>query len=415
MTCRFVSLLGLAFFLLLAWGLSESRRKVPWRILVWGLALQFGLGLLVLRTGAGDLFFEYVKHGFDVITDASLAGASMVFGSLAEEFLLTPEAVVGADGPMYMGVFAFRVLPVIIFVSALTAVFYHLRITQAVVSAMAWLMRRTLKTSGAETVATALLVFLGIESVTALRGYLAKMTRSEINTVMTSFMATIATSVMVAYAQRGAEPGHLLAASLMSAPAAILISKLMVPETGEPETTGEVRVKMDVESHNVFDAITRGTGEGLQMALSVGAMLIALIGLVYLLNMICGAIVGHTFTELMGFAFVPFAWLMGIPAKDTAAVGQLLGTKTILNEFVAYTNLKELIAQDALSKRSITIATYALCGFANPGSIGIAVAGLSALVPERREDIVGLGLKSLIGGTLACFTTACVAGILVYA
>jgi CNT family concentrative nucleoside transporter len=307
------------------------------------------------------------------------------------------------------------VLPVIIFVSTLGAILYHFRVTQAVVKCMAWLMRRTFRTSGAETVGVSLLVFLGIESMSTLKGYLRTMTRSELHTLMTAFMATIAASVMVAYASFGASPGHLLAASLMSAPAAILMSKLMVPETGEPVTRGNVHVTLDVDTRNVFDAAARGTSEGLQMALSVGATLISFVGLIYLLNLAFSSALGWSFTEIVGFCFRPFAWLMGVPPRDVAEVGNLLGTKTVLNEFLAYLDLRTMIADGGISPRSITIATYALCGFANPGSVGIAIVALIGLVPERREDIVQLGFKSLIAGTLACFSTACVAGILLYA
>jgi CNT family concentrative nucleoside transporter len=218
---------------------------------------------------------------------------------------------------------------------------------------------------------------------------------------------------MVVYANFGAEPGHLLAASLMSAPAAILISKLMVPETEEPETRGTVRVKVPVESHNVLDAAARGTGEGLHLALNVGAMIIAFIGIVYLLDLLLSALTGLTFVGVMGYVFRPFAFLLGVPSKDVATVAELLGTKTVLNEFLAYFSLSQL-PEDALSPRSRMVATYALCGFANPGSLGILIAGLTGIVPERRKDIVQLGLKAFVGGTLACFMTACVAGILLY-
>jgi CNT family concentrative nucleoside transporter len=273
-------------------------------------------------------------------------------------------------------------------------------------------MRRTLKTSGAETLGAGLLIFLGIESVSAIRVYLASMTRSELLTVMTTFMATIAGSVMVTYATFGAEPGHLLTASLMSAPAAILMSKIMVPETGEPQTSGAAPVRVQVDSHNLFDAVTRGTNQGLQMALAVGAMVLVFVALIALLDMILHGLTGTTFAELMGYAFRPVAFVLGVPSSDVGAVAQLLGKKTILNEFLAYLDFQTLLAEDKLSPRGAVIATYALCGFANPGSIGIMIAGLDVLAPERRKDVTGLSVKAFIGGTLACFSTACVAGIL---
>jgi len=402
---RLVSLLGLIVMLVIAWALSENRRKVPWRIVLWGVGLQLAFGVLVLRTRFGRVFFEYVQAAFTVVTDATKEGAGFVFGNLPQNL------EIGA-------IIAFQVLPVIIFVSSLAAILQHVRIIQVVVRAFAYIMRRSMKTSGAETFGAALLVFLGIESLTALRGYLNQMTRSELCTIMTTFMATIAASVMVAYANFGAEPGHLLAASVMSAPAAILISKLMVPEEGTPATDGATRVVIPVESHNVVDAAAKGASDGLHLALNVGAMLIAFIGLIYLLDLgvkgVTGLILaeGLTFPELMGWFFRPFAFLMGVPRGDVAAVGQLLGTKTVLNEFLAYADFKEMLAANRLSPRAAAITTYALCGFANPGSLGILLGAATGMMPERRREIVNLGLKALIGGTLACFTTACMAGIL---
>jgi len=442
---RLMSLFGLACMILLAWLLSERKRVVPWRVVIWGLGLQVVFGLLLLPTPfqtrvlspllravvrvvslgrieleqtPDELFFAGMRKAVALLTDSALEGSRFVFGTLTED------TAVGA-------VFAFQVLPVIIFVSALAGVLYHLRVIHAIVRLMAWLMRRTLKTSGAETFGAALLVFLGIESMSAIRAYLKDMTRSELCTLMTTFMATIAGSVMVVYANFGAEPGHLLAASLMSAPAAILISKLMVPETERPFTAGDRPVHLSVESHNVVDAAARGTSEGLKMALSVAAMVIAFIGLVYLVNVCLGVVskpllrlayapiaARHGLPEVEALSlqsvfaavFMPFAFLMGVPLQDTIEVARLLGTKTVLNEFLAYMEFQQV--RGALSPRSTMIATYALCGFANPGSMGICIAGLTGLVPERRQEIVDLAVRSFIGGTLACFMTACVAGIL---
>ncbi|HOZ46788.1 MAG TPA: nucleoside transporter C-terminal domain-containing protein [Candidatus Hydrogenedentes bacterium] len=413
MALRLVSLFGLLAMVALAWALSENRRKADWRLVIWGIGLQFALGLLVLRTVVGRRVFDLAKAGFDVVTAASAEGARFLFGNLTQFFILSKDAVLTSDQDFVISaVVAFQVLPVIIFVSSLAGILFHLGIIQRVVRFMAWGMRRTLKTSGAETFSAALLVFLGIESMTAVRAYLRTMTRSELCTVMTAFLATIAASVMVAYAGFGAEPGHLLSASLMSAPAAILIAKLLVPETEEPKTRGDVRIEVPIECHNIVDAAARGASEGLMMALNVGAMLIAFIGLVYLADQALGAVTGLTFTQVMGWVFRPFAAIMGVPLHDVAAVSQLLATKTVLNEFLAYSDLKPLIDTGAISPRSITIATYALCGFANPGSVGIVIGGLSGLVPERRSEIAALGLRAFIGGTLACFMTACVAGML---
>ena len=398
---RFLSFLGLVFLIGVAWLLSENRRRVDWRLVFWGVGLQVAFGVLVLRTSFGRHFFEWVQAAFGVLTDASKEGAKFVFGSLSVD--LNVGAVV-----------AFQVLPVIIFVSSLAAVLDYLRVTQAVVNGLSYIMRRTMRTSGAETLSASLQVFMGIEALTPLRGYLNEMTRSELLTVMTTFMASIAASVMVAYATFGAEPGHLMAASLMSAPAALLVSKLLVPETGTPKTNGTVRVTIPIESHNVIDAAARGASDGLTLALNVGAMLIAFLGLVFLLNLFAKWLIGYSCVEIMGWVFYPCAFFMGVPFHDVGAVAELLGKKTVLNEFLAYADFKPMMTSGALSRRSITILTYALCGFANPGSLGILLGAATAMIPGRRSEIVNLGVKSLIGGTLANFMTGCIAGMLIY-
>ena len=413
MSLRLLSAVGLAVLILLAWALSENRRRADWRLVGIGVALQVALGLLILRTGFGNAFFSAIQSAFMVITAAANEGAHFVFGNLAGEFTLTPEAVVGADEPFLINAaFAFSVLPIVIVVSSIAAVLYHLRIIPFAVNLMARLMRRTLKTSGAETFGATLLVFLGIESIPTLRGYLKTMTRSELCTIMTVFMATIAADVMVIYAGFGAEPGHLMAASLMSAPAAILIAKLLVPETEKAVTRESADIRIERETANVVDAAAKGASEGVHLAINIAALLIAFISIVFLLNQGLAAVTGKTFTEVMGWFFYPFAFLMGVPSGDVGAVAQLLGTKTVINEFLAYADMQTMIAAGMLEPRSVTIATYALCGFANPGSLAILIAGLSALVPERRKDIARLGGKAFIGGTLAGFTTACIAGIL---
>jgi CNT family concentrative nucleoside transporter len=383
----------------LAWALSERRREIPWRLVFWGVGLQFAIGAVLLPTRLKGLAFAWAGKLTSVLTAASLEGAGFVFGDLARN-------------PSYGALVAFQVLPVIILVSAFSGVLYHFHIIQAVVRAVSWLMRRTLKTSGAETFGAALLILLGIESMTAIRHYINGMTRSELCTVMTAFMATIAGSVMVVYAGFGAEPGHLLTASLMSAPAAIVVSKIMVPEREQPATAGYLRVQLPIESQNLVDAAARGASQGLSLALNVGAMLIAFLGLMYMADLLFGTLTGSTFKEVMGWFFRPFALAMGAPPSDAAVLGKLLGTKTILNEFLAYLDLQNA---EQLSSRGRMIATYALCGFANPGSLGILIAGMTSIAPERRNDIVQLGFRSFAGGTLACFMTACVAGVLIYA
>ena len=397
---RLISVVGLMTLVFLAWALSENRRKVSLRIVAWGLGLQFIIGALLLKTPLRGVVFDGMSAAVDVLVSSTLEGAKFVFGTLPDDMNI------GA-------VFAFQVLPVIIFVTAISAILHHLRVIQVVVGAIAWCMRRTLKTSGAETLGVGLLVFLGIESVSAIRVYLAHMTRSELLTVMTTFLATIAGSVMVTYATFGAEAGHLLTASLMSAPAAILMSKLMIPETEEPQTSGAAPVRVQVDSHNLFDAITRGTNQGLQMALAVGAMVLVFVALIALLDIVFQGITGYAFVEILGVAFRPVAYLLGAPPEDVRILGQLLGKKTVVNEFLAYLDFQQALNDGALSPRGALIATYALCGFANPGSIGVMIAGLDVLIPERRAEVTQLSIKAFIAGTLACFSTACVAGILV--
>ncbi|MBX7256054.1 MAG: NupC/NupG family nucleoside CNT transporter [Candidatus Hydrogenedentes bacterium] len=399
MSLRLVSLLGLFVLIGMAWAMSENRKAAPWRLVVWGVVLQFGIGILILHTSLHDAVFRGMKVVTTVLTECTTVGSRFVFGNLVEDTNIN-------------ALMAFQVLPVIIFVSALAAILQHLKVIQVVVQAIAWLMKRTLKTSGAETFAAALLIFTGIESVTAVKAYLGKMTRSELCTVMTTFMATIAGSVLIIYATFGAEPGHLLTASLMSAPAAIVISKLMVPETGCPETSGNARVRIETSSRNVIDAAAQGTSQGLAMALQVAAMIIAFIALVHLLDLML-SVTGYTFVDVLAVVFRPFAYLLGVSSSDAATLAQLLGKKTVLNEFLAYLDLKTCIEQGTLSPRGVVIATYALCGFANPGSAGIMIAGLDVLVPERRGEVCELSVRAFIGGTLACFMTACVAGVLI--
>lgn len=414
---RLTGVAGLVVFHLLALGLSENRRAATrrWGLVVAAVALQFALGALILHTNFGPLFFVKVRQVFEVITASSAAGSEFVFGNLGRFFLIEKVIIPGEEspGPLPMSaVIAFNVLPLIVFVSALAAILQHFGVVQIAVRAIAWVMRRTLKTSGAETLGMALLVFLGIESVSALGIYLKNMTRSEIFVLMVGFLATIATSVMLVYASFGAEPGHLLAASLMSAPAAIAFAKLLVPETGTPQTADTRGVTIEVESTNLFDAATRGTQRGLTMALNVGAMLIVFVGLIHLCNVFTEAITGQPSTALLGYAFRPFAWLLGVPRADVVAVSELLAVKSVFNEFLAYQQLQPMIAEGTIQPRSVTIATYALCGFANPGSLGIMIGALASMLPERRSEVAQLSAKAFLAGTLAAFSTACVAGIL---
>lgn len=422
---RGISACGLVAMLLLAWLLAEHRATPRARILFWGIGLQFLLGVLILRTPFGVPFFSGVRVGFEAVTEASKQGARFVFGNLTDVFLIQSAMVPGPTGMETVAVYpiaavvAFQVLPTIIFVAGLAAVLSYLGVTQRIIGFIATLMRRTMRTSGAETFSAALLVFMGIEGISALGGYLNKLTRSEIFSIMTGHLSTIAASVMVAYAAFGAEPGHLMAASLMSAPAALLIAKLMVPEREQPVTSGTDFEALPSDAHNIFDAAYQGASMGMKMALNVAAMLIVFIGLIHLLDMITLGLSswavggeGISISVLLGWLFRPFAFLMGVPWQDIPEVSRLLAIKTFFNEFIAYENLQPLIQDQTLQPRSIAIATYALCGFANPGSLGIMIGALDALAPQHRETVARLALRALIAGTLASFSTACVAGML---
>ncbi len=447
MHLRFVSLLGLITFFFIAFLLSENKKRIQWNVVIWGIGLQFFFAVLLLRADwlvlipnacintfnsllgytliplispkIGMYFFEWIKKGFDLITDASTAGAKFLFGNLTDFFILDRALIQNPEGQLtpaepfvVSAVVAFKVLPVIIFVSACSAILQHLGVIQRIVKGLAWLMQKSMKTSGAETFTTGLLVFLGIESMSAVRGYIEAMTRSELFTIMTAFLATIAASVMVAYANFGAEPGHLITASLMSAPSAIAFAKMLIPETETPRTTDIKSVDIPIDTQNIFDSASQGASLGLTMALNVGALLIAFVGLIHLFDTITIAITGQTLSSLLSYLFLPLAYLMGVRPEDAVTFSELLAIKSVFNEFLAYQKFQTLIAENKIDARSLIIATYALCGFANPGSIGIMIGGISALAPRRRAEIAKMSVKAFIAGTLACFSTACIAGFL---
>lgn len=416
---RATSLLGLVVIVGIAFALSEARRQVSWALVLKAIALQFTFGLVILRTDVGRSVFEAVKGGFDLLTDASASASQFLFGNLSNFFLIDHVVAPGADGALspasgypISAVFAFRVLPLIVFVSGIAGVLQHLGIIQAVVRALSWLMRRTLRTSGAETFGVALQVFMGIESITAQAGYIRTMTRSEIFTIMTSFLATIAASVMVAYANFGADPGHLVAASLMSAPASILIAKLLVPERETPATLLGGGEDIVSDTHNVFDAAAQGAALGVQIAINVAALLIVFVGLIYLMDQCSVWLSSAPLAHWMGYLFRPAAFLLGTSQGDLVPVSQLIATKTVFNEFLAYQNLGAFVKAGELSERGRILATYALCGFANPGSVGIMIAGIAALAPERRAEIAQLAMKAFLAGTLVSLSVACVAGVI---
>ncbi len=426
---RLMGLVGIFSMMAIAWVLSTDRRRVAWRTVAVGVVLQLVFAVLVLKTTAGISVFA---AGNDLITQLlgfSEAGSRFVFGNLVDNLVpITPTSstttpamtMVANTGAMI----AFRVLPTVLFFSALTAVSYHLGLLQRVVNVMAVIMQKTMGVSGAESLSTSANIFLGqTEAPLLVRPYLEKMTNSELCCVMSGGFATVAGGVMAAYVGMLSSTfpdiaGHLIAASVMSAPATIVMSKLMVPETQVPETRGGAEVPKDRLDENVIDAATRGISEGLMLALNVGAMLIGFLALLAMTNaMIGGAfgvvgIEGITLERIFGWLGAPLAFLLGTPLDDVVAVGQLIGTKTVVNEFVGYLQLGAMMDNGTIHHgKSVVIAIYALCGFANFGSIGIQIGGLAALMPSRRGDLARVGLRAMTAGALASFQTAAIAAM----
>jgi CNT family concentrative nucleoside transporter len=400
-TDRLRGFVGMFAILATAVFLSDNRRAISRRVVLWGLALQWGFALLVLRVPAGARLFAEAGRIVESILNCALAGARFVFGA----------ALVDAKGPAGF-VFAFRVLPTVIFVAALFAVLYHVGAMQWVVRAFAVVMAKLMGTSGAESLNVAASLFLGqTEAPLTIRPYLARLTRSELLTVMTSGMAHVSGGVMAAYISYGIEARHILTAVIMTAPGSILLSKILVPETEKPETLGTVGKTEGAADANVLDAAARGTRDGLHLALNIGAMLISFLALVELVNLGLGYL-GTSLQGIVGWVMAPVAYMLGVAWEDCKGVGKLLGTRTVLNELIAYSDLGDLKSKGILIDRSVVIASFALCGFANISSIGIQLGGIGALAPERRHDLARLGVHALFAGTMANYLSACIAGIL---
>ena len=394
-----VSVLGLAALLGVAWAVSTDRRRFPWRIVLWSLALQAVFALLVLRSPFGAAALSAVADAVDLALRQANAGIELVFGPLA-------------DRERFGVILAVSALPTIVYVASVFSVLYHLGILQRAVAGMAWLMMRTMGTSGAETLAAAANVFMGqTEAPLIVAPYLERMTRSELHTVMVAGMATVSGGMLAAFIALGVDARFLLAASLVNAPAALMLAKVIVPESGTPETTGRAAEVSGEREVNLIGAAASGASAGMKLVLNVVAMLIAFLSLVALVDLPLGA-VGLSLSQILGWVFTPVAFLIGVPAAEAATVGALLGKKLILNEFVAYLDLAALRAEGALSLKSEVIATFALCGFANLSSIGIQIGGIGAIAPGRKRDLARLGLRALIGGTLATLVSAAVAGML---
>ena len=419
MHLKLISLLGLFAMIGVAWVCSSNRKRFPWRTVWAGVALQFLFAAAILKTQFGEHFFKSANSAVTRLQAFADEGSRMVFGPLANEPLLTEKW--GAENALIV---AISITATIILVSALSSFLYHYGILQRVVRGMAWVMQKAMRTSGSESLAAAANIFVGqTEAPLVVKPYLPRMTRSELFALMVPGMASIAGGVLAAYAAFGRRAGitdmagNLVTASFMSAPAALLISKVMLPETEPSETAAGASAKIDRESANGIDALCRGAGEGMMLSINVMAMLIAFVAVVALANFMIaypqsyfGAANPVTLQNIFGWVNAPFAWLIGIPWKDCPAVGELMGERIVLNEFIAYFNLAGKGAQ--LDPRSLTLATYALCGFANFSSIAIQIGGIGALAPSRRTDLAQLGLRAMVGGLLACYMTAAVVGIL---
>jgi concentrative nucleoside transporter, CNT family len=412
---RFTGILGIVAVLAAAWLGSTDRRRIRWRTVAWGLSLQVLFAFMVLRFTFGQQFMTWAGDVVNHMLSATVAGTRVLFGELG-----LPNA--GAFGkvisPASGSIFAFQVLPTIIFISAFFAVLYHIGVMQIIIRALAWVMLQTMRISGAESMNVAASIFMGqTEAPLTIRPFLSKATRSELMTIMTSGMAHVSGGIMAMYISQGIEAKHLLAAVIMTSPGTILMAKMLVPETETPATEGRVVIPKD-EMHkeeNLIGAIARGTIDGGKLAMNVAIMLISFLALVALLDMLLAWIHGGvgwvppSLGEILGFVFAPVAWLIGVPWHDCGLIGNLLGTRMALNEVIAYIALGTHKA--ALDPRSFTIATFALCGFANLGSIGMQIGGIGALVPERRNDLARLGVRAMLAGTMANLISASIAGM----
>jgi len=405
---RFTGVLGILAVLLAAWLGSTNRGRVRWRTVAWGLSLQLIFAFLVLRFDFGQRAMAWAGDVVNSMLACTQAGTKVLFGALG-----TPNTSLGS-------IFAFQVLPTIIFISAFFAVLYHIGLMQIIIRGLAWVMLKTMRISGAESMNVAPSIFMGqTDAPLTIRPFLAKATRSELMTIMTSGMAHVSGGIMAMYIAQGIEARHLLSAVIMTSPGSIVMAKMLVPETEIPATEGRVVIPENEEhkDENLIGAIARGTIDGGKLAMNVAIMLISFLALVALLDNLLGWVHMHagfhwlpgSLGEILGFVFAPVAWLIGVPWRDCGVIGNLLGTRMALNEVIAYIALGTHKA--TLDPRSFTIATFALCGFANLGSIGMQIGGIGALVPERRNDLARLGVRAMLAGTMANLISASIAGM----
>ena len=405
---RFTGVLGILAVLLAAWLGSTNRGRIRWRTVAWGLSLQLVFAFFVLRFDFGQRAMAWAGDVVNSMLACTQAGTKVLFGALG-----TPNTSLGS-------IFAFQVLPTIIFISAFFAVLYHIGLMQIIIRGLAWVMLKTMRISGAESMNVAASIFMGqTEAPLTIRPFLAKATRSELMTIMTSGMAHVSGGIMAMYIAQGIEARHLLSAVIMTSPGTILMAKMLVPETEIPATEGRVVIPENEEhkEENLIGAIARGTIDGGKLAMNVAIMLISFLALVALLDNLLGWVHMHagfhwlpgSLGEILGFVFAPVAWLIGVPWRDCGVIGNLLGTRMALNEVIAYIALG--VQKATLAPRSFTIATFALCGFANLGSIGMQIGGIGALVPERRNDLARLGVRAMLAGTMANLISASIAGM----
>ena len=403
---RFIGILGILVLLAIALAMSNNRKAIPWRLVLWGLGLQLIFAIIILKTPIGQPFFGAIDTAIKKVLSFSDAGSDFLFKSFGAGVVEAP-----------LMNFAFRLLPTLIFFSSLITVLYHFGIIQFIVKWVARAMQKTMRTSGSETLSVSANIFVGqTEAPLMVRPFVSKMTKSELMAVRVDGFATVAGGVMAMYVKILADipgiAGHLMAASIMSAPAALVIAKIIYPETESSDTMGDLKIALEKKDDNVMEALSRGATDGMKLAANVGAMLVAFVAMIALVNAILG-VMGLSLQQILGWIFSPLAWVMGIPWHEAGIMGTLMGEKLVLTELIAYGDLAELRATNSISDRTAIIASYALCGFANFASVGIQLGGIGGIAPGRRKDLAKLGLKAMFGGALASWITATLAGILI--
>ena len=403
---RLIGLAGILVLLCIALAMSNNRKAISWQLVTWGLGIQILFAIIILKTPVGVPFFGAIDIGIKNLLSFSDAGSDFLFKSFRYGVVEDP-----------LMNFAFRILPTLIFFSSLIAVLYHLGIMQFVVKWIARVMQKSMGTSGSETLCVSGNIFVGqTEAPLLVRPFILKMTKSELMAVMVGGFATVAGGVMAMYVSMlGNIPGiagHLLAASIMSAPAALVIAKIIYPETEASDTFGDLKIALDKKDDNIMEALSRGATNGMKLAANVAAMLVAFVAIIAMVNAILG-LIDLSLQQILGWIFSPLAWVMGVPWNEAGIIGSLMGEKLVLTELIAFGDLSELMTTNSISDRSAIIASYALCGFANFASVGIQLGGIGGIAPERRKDLAKLGLKAMFGGALASWLTATIAGMLI--